>query len=208
MKNSTLKFKDHLNVYRTEVSHQKFIILLGVSGAGKSTIIREVQKLDDRFVYIRQFTTRPLRINETDKISISLQQMAFLEQQGKILMINMYETVYGAQLDLIETSLCNNHIPIIDWPLDKLEIMENKFGDKLFTVYITPPNLNVLKKRLESDDRNANGLRFIHAHKELELVSQGIFDDKIDLFITNCDGQAQSCARKIIKHVNSVKIQT
>ena len=43
---------------------QKFLLLLGVSGVGKSTIIRKLLAMDERFVYISPYITRQLREGE------------------------------------------------------------------------------------------------------------------------------------------------
>src|SRR3984957_7380070 len=40
------------NVLNFERSRSKFLLLLGVSGVGKSTIIPALPNLDDRFVYL------------------------------------------------------------------------------------------------------------------------------------------------------------
>ncbi|MBI2459148.1 MAG: hypothetical protein HYV53_01175 [Parcubacteria group bacterium] len=53
----------------------KFLLLLGPSGVGKSAIIDELSKFDNRFVYISPYMTRPLRLGEKNKVAVSDEQM-------------------------------------------------------------------------------------------------------------------------------------
>ncbi len=200
IKQATIRLKNQLNKYRTEASQQKFLLLLGVSGAGKSTIIQQLKKLDSRIVYITPYTTRALRPQESDKISISTQEMEQLEQQGQLLAINrLYGIVYGTPLEPIETALRNGQIPVLDWPISKLEIIQKKFGKNLFCVYIAPPNLKVLQARLTADGRDKNGRRFLQAQEELDLLEQGVFANHIDMQIINQEGKVKFYAQEILK---------
>ncbi|MBU4010588.1 MAG: guanylate kinase, partial [Proteobacteria bacterium] len=60
----------------------KFLLLLGVSGVGKSTLIRELKRLDERFIYISPYMTRPLREGESDKIEVSNEEMDLMISKG------------------------------------------------------------------------------------------------------------------------------
>lgn len=60
----------------------KLLLLLGPSGVGKSSIIRELQATDARFVYVTPYTSRVLRPEETDKVHVTADQMDELEKNG------------------------------------------------------------------------------------------------------------------------------
>lgn len=78
----------------------KFLLLLGPSGTGKSTIIRELRQMDERFIYISPYITRPLRENETDKVHISDQEMDLRKENGEFLTINnLYGIRYATSHD-------------------------------------------------------------------------------------------------------------
>ncbi|MFA6527893.1 MAG: orotidine-5'-phosphate decarboxylase [Candidatus Babeliales bacterium] len=200
---ATIHLKNQLNKYRTEASEQKFLLFLGVSGAGKSTIIEELKKLDSRIIYITPYTTRVLRPGESNKISVSLEKMEQLEKEGQLLAVNkLYGTTYGTPLNPMEYALRNGQIPVIDWPISNLALMRQVFGKKLFCVYITPPNLEVLQTRLANDGRDKDGNRFLQAQRELDLLTQGAFASDIDILITNQEGNASVYAREILKRLS------
>jgi len=65
----------------------KFLLVLGVSGAGKSVIIRELLKLDSRFRYISPFVTRPLRAGEIDKVHMDEAEMLERYKRGEFVVV-------------------------------------------------------------------------------------------------------------------------
>lgn len=84
----------------------KFLLLLGPSGVGKSTIIRDMQAMDSRFVYISPYITRSLRKGEQDKIQISNQEMDERAARGEFLVINSFYGIrYATPNDSIERAL-------------------------------------------------------------------------------------------------------
>lgn len=165
--------------------NSKFLLLLGVSGVGKSTIIKRLRELDDRFVYISPFVTRKLREGERDKVSVTSDEMDRLIVEGAILVVNeIYSVRYATPSRPIEEAFSNSLFPLLDWPIAKLPIMAEKFPGRLFSVYIEPPNITELKRRLGKDDRDKNGKRLLEAIKELEILGKGRFDDQCDLRLT------------------------
>jgi len=66
----------------------KFLLLLGVSGVGKSTIIEALRKIDNRFVYISPYITRMLRDGEKDKIFVADSAMDETNKRGEFLVVN------------------------------------------------------------------------------------------------------------------------
>lgn len=148
----------------------KFLLLLGPSGVGKSAIIDELSKLDNRFVYISPYMTRPLRAGEINKVAISSKQMDEMWRRREFLVINeLYGNIrYGTPRLPIEEALAMRNFPVLDWPIDQLEVMTRAFPEQLFVVYISPPSINVLRQRLAKDKRDKDGMRFKDAMQELQ----------------------------------------
>lgn len=173
------------------LSASKFLLLLGPSGAGKSTIIKHLKQIDKRFVYISPLTTRNLRPGETDKIHASLEEIKQLQNENKLLKVNViYDIYYATPKEPIDASLENNLFPVLDWPVNELEVMQKQYKDKLYVVYVQPDNLEELQRRLANDGRDKTGKRYEAGIQELQNYLDGKYDNFIDLKVINtkdCD---------------------
>lgn len=162
----------------------KFLLLLGPSGVGKSSIIEELIQLDSRFVYISPFMTRSLRYGEKNKISISNGEMDEMSERGEFLVINeLYGIRYATPRQPIEQALRDNNFPVLDWPINRISVMTEAFPNQLYTVYVSPPSIEALQQRLARDDRDADGHRLRSAREELKALESfrhsGIYDFEI-----------------------------
>lgn len=109
-----------------------FVLLLGPSSVGKSTLISALNEItDDRFVYVNPYTTRDARIND-DKIAVADEEFDRLEQAGIFIQVNhLYGARYGPPLANIHTALTAGKIPVLDFPLDKIGELERPEYDLL-----------------------------------------------------------------------------
>lgn len=168
----------------------KFLLILGPSGVGKSTVIQELIKRDKRFNYISPYITRPLRKEEKDKISVSDLEIDDMQSRGEILVVNsLYGIKYATPKMPIVNALQNGLFPVLDWPISRISIMTDAFLGKLYSVYISPPSIEVLAQRLAKDGRDISGSRFENAQRELqEYWSKkyvGLYDVEIVSEINN-----------------------
>lgn len=83
-------------------------MLIGPAAIGKSTIMNEVARLDDRFSYVRAFTTRAMRPGEKSHYSfISKQEANELIQSGQAITHFEHPTthdIYGTTAASYQTS--------------------------------------------------------------------------------------------------------
>lgn len=176
----------------------KFLLISGPSGVGKSSIINELLLLDDRFVYISPFTTRVLRKGEKDKISISDQKMDEMWKKGELLTINeLYNIRYATPIIPITQALAADKFPVLDWPINKMEIMAKTFPDQLYVVYVLPPSIEVLKRRLSKDGRDLDGLRFRSACRELEAYKLSQYSGICNFEIIGKENQKKKITQTI-----------
>ena len=179
----------------------KFILILGVSGVGKSSLIREISSLDNRFSYIKPVTNRVLREGENDKIYSSEDKIIKLKESGDLIIVNeIYGNLYGTPRKPIITALNNSKFPILDWPVDKLELMKKYFPKDIYTIYILPPSLEELRNRMSIDGRIKFGSRWEEAVKELKDLNLENFD-----YYYKNDGSILEGAKKIINKIMSLK---
>ncbi len=184
----------------------KFLLLLGPSGVGKSSIINELRSLDTRFDYISPYITRPLRTDEKDKISVSSEVMDEMDRNKMFLTINeVYGIRYATPKLPIIKALNENRFPILDWPINKISIMRSSFPGRLMSVYVEPPSLDDLRERLGRDRRDINGIRYGEAVAELTKLWSGEFDGQFDFRLVSRSGEVRSISRQIyVRYVESM----
>ena len=176
----------------------KFLLLLGPSGVGKSRIMRVLGEMDGRYAYISPYTNRRLRDGETDKVYVSDANMDRMTAAGEFLVVNeLFGYRYATPRRDIFEALAAGNFPLLDWPVDRLGVMQEAFGGQLFAVYVEPPSLEVLAERLKSDGRDKNGGRLRSSTVELERYRLGEFDKLCDLKIESTEGHVEQIAATI-----------
>lgn len=167
----------------------KFLLILGPSGVGKTTIIHKLKGLDDRFIYISPYMTRENRKGEEDKIVVNNTEIKRMYDVGELLAINeLFGVQYATPLEPIVNALRGNNFPILDWPIKYMGIMQETFPQQIFCVYIEPPSLKTLLRQIKKH-RSLVRARYKYAKDELIKVRKGEFDNIIDFQFINKVGE-------------------
>lgn len=178
--------------------HSKLLLIAGPSGSGKTTLIKELKALDHRFVYISPYITRALREGETDKITVSDSELNRLWEAGELLVINeLYGVKYGTPRTPIETALKTGAFPVVDWPINYVYKLAERFPDRVWTVYVRPPDRQSLIMRLTG--RNNFDGRLALAEEELTQVDSHRFDHIIKCSVVSDQSTILESARHIYK---------
>lgn len=181
-----------------------FVLLLGPSATGKSTIIAEMneQSQDCVYEYVKPIMTRPNRPGETNKIHVSDDEFDHLEQAGEFVVVNgLYGVRYGTPLKGILEPLDRGNVPILDYPLETVHALQRPEYDTL-NFYIYPSSIKEWQGRVESSGRNTAG-RLESGIRELgSLATSGLLHPDIDISIVNADGQADRAAAEILDVIN------
>ena len=130
------------------------IILSSPSGAGKTTLVKKLSKLDNYEISISH-TTRQPRINETedeDYFFVSEEEFKRLIKNEEFLEYakvfnNFYGTTRTPVIDKLNKS--KNVLFDIDWQ-GADQIKNKKLDYKLITFFILPPSKEVLFERLSN----------------------------------------------------------
>ncbi len=178
----------------------KLFIISAPSGAGKTTLIKNVINCFKDLSYSVSHTTRPPRKNEQhglDYFFISSKEFEEKIRLGHWLeWAKVHENYYGTSKNFITTSLENSKNLVLDIDVQgACQIMET--GLNIVTVFIMPPSIKVLTQRLENrgtDSRKVIETRLKNAKIEMDrkdLYEYVVINDDLD--------QAKKALCKIFK---------
>ena len=176
---------------------RRIFIISAPSGAGKTSLVREVCK---KLSFIRpavSFTTRKIRDSEIDgkdyffidkdKFTDKINKREFLEHQ------NVYGNLYGTALDSI-SKISDQELDVILEIDYKGMLAVKKAIPEAISIYIIPPSIEILRSRLEhrgEDDESVIQTRMESSLKELEYAKYADFtliNDNFNLALNSLIG--------------------
>ncbi|MFT5180266.1 MAG: guanylate kinase [Alphaproteobacteria bacterium] len=130
------------------------LVLSSPSGAGKTSISREVLQRDDKISLSISATTRPRRPGEVDG-----KDYIFVDKTDFDLMVNRQELLehakvfdhyYGTPRGPVEQSLAGGHDVLFDIDWQGTQQLAEKARGDLVSIFILPPSTAELDRRLHS----------------------------------------------------------
>lgn len=181
-----------------------FVLLLGPSGIGKSTLIRTLTSLSDKFQYVGPCTTRPLRDGETDKDFMDEAEFDRIAAEGGFASVNyLYGAKYGLRTSSITGAIAAGKIPILDFPLDKARQLERP-EYSLLRIYVFPERITQWLQRLKETGRDLDG-RAEAGLEELEmLVNMAAPHPDIHFSVINAEDRQTDTAGIIVRLTDSL----
>ena len=177
------------------------VILSSPSGAGKTSLVKEISLKNNYFISISHTTRKP-RAKEIDGIHyffIKQEEFKKLVSKKKFLeYAKVFNNYYGSSKDIVFEKLDKgqNVIFDIDWQGTE-QIKKKKLKYKIITVFILPPSRKELFNRLLNRDLN---------DKKNAKIRMKEFDKDVlhwknyDLVVINDD--FEKCYNKIIKFID------
>ena len=186
-------------------NHEGIIVILSSpSGAGKTSLVKEISSKNNYSISISHTTRKP-RSNEIDGkdyFFVNQDEFKMLISQGKFLeYANVFNNYYGSSADVVFDKLNNgqNIIFDIDWQGTE-QIKEKKLNYNIITIFILPPSRKELFNRLLNRDKNDEK----NATERMKQFDKDVIHWKnYDLVVINDD--FNKCYDKIIKYINSKK---
>ena len=181
----------------------KLIIFSAPSGAGKTTIVKHLLNIKDlKLEFSISACTRKRRDNEidnkdyyfltVDEFQAKIEENAFIEWEE--VYKNQYYGTLRSEIDRIKA---NNHNIIFDIDVRGGVNIKDQFGDNALAVFVMPPSIEELYKRLESrgtDSEKKIRKRMEKANYEMK------FANKFDKIIVNKNlDHALKEAEKIVR---------
>ncbi len=134
------------------------IVLSAPSGTGKTTICREVVKRDKDVVYSVSVTTRPRRAGEVDGVDyFFIEEEEFLEKVKRKEFIEYAEVFgyyYGTPVSNVREAFDSSKDIIMDLDINGALNIKRLFPEDSVTIFLLPPNLKELERRLISRKRD------------------------------------------------------
>jgi len=178
------------------------VILSSPSGAGKTTLVKEISKRNSFQISISHTTRKP-RLNETDGRDyyfVSESEFKQLIDEDRFLeYAKVFKHYYGSSKDVVFKKLNNgeNVIFDIDWQGTQ-QIINQKLNYKIFSIFILPPSRDELYNRLLNRDKNDEKI----AKERMTQFNEDVLHWKdYDFAVINDD--IGNCYKKIIKFIES-----
>ena len=167
---------------------KNIIVISAPSGAGKTTLCNELQRRKPHIKFSVSCTTRPKRKHEVDGVNyhfLSDQEFTEKVQNNEFVEYeNVHGYYYGTLRNTLEDALAQQEMVLFDVDVNGAMAIKRNYSDNTCTIFILPPSLDDLKKRLiqrgsETEER---------IDKRLERTAQEMeYKDKFDACIINDD---------------------
>ena len=155
------------------------LVLSGPSGAGKSTIIESASSKIGDYYFSISTTTREPREGERDGVDYYFVSKEEFEEDIKAGAFLEYATVhgnyYGTSLNPVKEALKSGKLVIFDIDIQGHRLVRAKIGDLVTSVFITPPTLSELEKRLYSRSTDKSSIiekRVNNAKEEIKAICE------------------------------------
>ena len=187
--------------------HGAVLVLSGPSGAGKSSLLNKIiNDIGDCYFSIST-TTRPIREGEEDGVHYYFVDEAEFKREIEEDQFLEYAVVhgnyYGTSLKPVKKALSEGKLVLFDIDVQGNHAINNRLGDITTSVFITPPTLSELKRRLESrctDPQEVIDRRITMAKREIQRVSE------YDFLLVNDDLEEAAEKLRLIAQTARYKI--
>ncbi len=190
------------------------LIVSGPSGAGKSTIIQRAEPMIGDFHFSISTTTRAPRDGERDGVDYYFTDTETFEEDIRSGYFLEYALVhgnyYGTSMKPVERALAEGKLVIFDIDVQGHALAREKMGDMITSVFVTPPNPEELRRRLEgrsTESTESISRRLANAATEVERVGEYDFlivNDDIESAVESFVAVARAARLKI----NGTKAET
>ena len=137
----------------------RLVVISAPSGAGKTTLARGLIDRDPRFEFSVSYTTRDKRPTETDGEDyhfVTRDEFERLRKAGEFLeFAQVFDNFYATGRPAVESLLAKGkHVIVeIDWQ-GAQQIQSGPMRDAVLSIFILPPSIAELRRRLISRDQD------------------------------------------------------
>ena len=182
------------------------LVLSGPSGAGKSSLIKKIEPEIGEYYFSISTTTRPIREGETDGVEYHFVDAEEFKQDIEDDFFLEYAKVhgnyYGTSIKPVKKALEEGKLVLFDIDVQGNNAINNRLGEITTSVFISPPTLSELKRRLinrSTDAEDVINKRLKMARLEIQRISE------YDFLIINDDLDIAAKKLKLIAQTARIK---
>ena len=149
-------------------------MIVAPSGTGKSTMIKRLKIDFPSIVESVSYTTRPMRTGEVHGVSyyfIAKEEFILRKDNSEFLeWAEVHGNFYGTSKAFVEKSLSEGKHLLFDLDVQGTDSVKNYFGEMANVIFISPPSVEELEKRLRNRGTETTGIiniRLMNAKSEL-----------------------------------------
>ena len=180
------------------------IVISSPSGAGKTSVCKELLRLDDNIRPSISVTTRKPRNNETDGIDyIFITEKDFnkkISNESFLEYANVFNNKYGTLASSTEKLLSNNYDVIfdIDWQGTQ-QLSQN--SNNILTIFILPPDKAEIERRLMKRETENSEIVDIVSERMSKFEDELSHWKEYDYVVTNDD--FEKCISEILNIISA-----
>ncbi len=155
------------------------LVLSGPSGAGKSSLINKIKEDIGDYYFSISTTTRPKREGEIEGVHYHfVTEEEFkkdIEKDNFLEYAIVHGNYYGTSITPVKQALSEGKLVLFDIDVQGNTAVNNRLGDITTSVFITPPTLSELEKRLNgrsTDTPEVIAARMSMAKREIQRISE------------------------------------
>jgi guanylate kinase len=159
--------------------HKQLIVLSAPSGGGKTTVAKHLFTVFPQLTFSVSATTRHIRPGEVDgKDYYFLSHEEFQQKiaAGDLLEYEViFDNYYGTLKSSVQRALDRGEVMVFDVDVKGALSLRKAFPDDTVLIFITPPTMDELEKRLRSrrtESEEQISLRLERAAMEMEQCSE------------------------------------
>ena len=136
---------------------KNLIVLSAPSGAGKTTICKELLKRNKEWVFSVSATTRPPRDGEVegkDYVFLGKEKFEHYAKFGDFLEWEwVHGNRYGTLIEPIDDVIENQKVMLLDIDVNGGCTIMEEYPDETFSIFIEPPGYDIPEKKLVLEER-------------------------------------------------------
>lgn len=131
----------------------KLYIISAPSGAGKTSLVKQLRQEMDKLVVSVSHTTRAMRSGEThggDYFFVSVEAFkVMIEQQAFLEHAQVFDNFYGTAQKTVEDNLARGLDVVLEIDWQGAQQVRKMLPDSV-SIFVLPPSIDILKQRLQN----------------------------------------------------------